>query len=67
MKLVVALGNVAYPTLEVTFQLTVQQATCNCNLIQWDNPAIVTLNTKLMNSPVQQITLSKAAVNAASE
>ena len=52
MKLIVALGNVAYPNLEVDFQLTVQQATCNCNLIQWDNPAIVTLNTKLMNSPV---------------
>jgi len=33
MKLIVALGRTEYPKLEVTFQLIVQTATCNCNLL----------------------------------
>jgi len=67
MKLKVALGSVNYPTLSVTFTLLINQATCDCNLIVWDNPAKVTLNTKLMKSPVQTITLAKSAINVASE
>ena len=67
MKLVVSLGSVDYPKIEVLFGLTISQATCNCNLIVWDNPAIVTLNTKLMKSPVETITLANSAVNTASE
>lgn len=67
MRLVVSLGRNEYPTLSVSFDLLIQQATCNCNLIQWDQPTIVTMNTKLMKSPVETKTLTKAAVNAQSE
>ena len=66
MRLIVSLGLAEYPTLAVDFTLLIQQATCNCNLIVWDQPAIVTLDTKLMKSPVETITLTKAAVNSAS-
>ena len=41
MRMVVALGRQEYPTISIAFDLTIQQATCNCNLIKWDQPAIV--------------------------
>jgi hypothetical protein len=66
MRLIVSLGLTAYPTLAVDFTLLIQQATCNCNLVTWDQPAIVTLDTKLMKAPVETITLTKASVNTAS-
>ena len=67
MKLVISLGLADYPTQEVTFQLVVSQATCNCNLIVWDEPTIVTMNTDLMKVPVETLTLTKASINADSE
>jgi hypothetical protein len=36
MRLIITLGRDNYPTLTVGFQLTISQATCNCNLITWD-------------------------------
>lgn len=67
MKLVVSLGDVAYPTLSVSFNLVISQATCDCNLLIWDEPTITTLDTKLYKSPVETKTLTKATINAASE
>lgn len=67
MKLVVSLGDVAYPTLSVDFNLVITQAVCDCNLLIWDEVAIVTLDTKLYKSPVETGTLTKATVNVASE
>ena len=67
MRLIVTLGRDNYPTLTVSFQLVISQATCNCNLITWDQPAITTMYTKLMMNPVQTKTLAISTINAASE
>lgn len=47
--------------------MVISQATCNCNLITWDQPTIVQMDTKLMKSPVETLTLAKATINADSE
>ena len=67
MRLIVNLGRAEYPTLEVDFNLVIAQATCNCNLIVWDEPAILSMDTKLYDSPVQTETLIRASINADSE
>ena len=67
MRLIVSLGLVEYPTFEVDFQLVISQATCDCNLLVWDEPAQLSLSTLLMASPVATLTLEKATVNADSE
>ena len=67
MRLVISLGLADYPTQTVDFQLVISQATCNCNLITWDEPAIVTMNTDLMKDPVETLTLTEATINADSE
>ena len=67
MQLIVSLGRDNYPTLTISFNLIISQATCNCNLITWDQPTITTMYTKLMNIPVVTKTLAISTINAASE
>lgn len=67
MRLIVNLGRAEYPTLEVDFNLVIAQATCNCNLIVWDEPSIQPMDTKLYKSPVETLTLTRATINADSE
>ena len=67
MRLKMELGRTEYPTYYVDFQIIIQQATCNCNLLVWDEPAQVTEYTKLMADPVFTYTLTRATVNADSE
>ena len=67
MRLIVSLGRANYPTLEVDFNLVIAQATCNCNLLIWDQPNILTLDTKLYNDPVETETLIRAQINSDSE
>ena len=64
MRLIVSLGLVDYPTYEVDFNLLIQPATCDCNLLVWDEPAQLSLSTLLMADPVATITLQMATVNA---
>lgn len=67
MRLKMALGRVAYPTHEVEFNIVIQPATCDCNLLVWDQPAQLVEYTKLMASPVFSVVLQRAIVNEASK
>ena len=60
-------GDLNYPTTHTDFQVIIQPATCNCNLLIWDEPPQVTGYTKLMNTDVYEITLDPATINADSE
>lgn len=55
--------NADYPVVSTNFRLTIQQATCDCGLITWDNPELLTLSTGLMTSPPDTITFVKATAN----
>jgi hypothetical protein len=61
------LGRAEYPTHYVDFSVVIQQATCDCNLIVWDEPAQITAYTKLLDQTIYTVTLTKAEINAASE
>lgn len=60
-------ANAAYPVSETYFTLLINQATCDCALITWDNPAQLTLSTGLMTSPPDTVTFTKATANEASK
>lgn len=56
-----------FPEATTNFFLTVNQATCDCTLITWDNPALLTLETGLMTSPADTLPFLKAEANEASK
>lgn len=58
-------GNSVYPTMRTLFTFTVNPATCDCKLLNWDIPAKITLNVKLTKTPTTQ--LAMATVNEASK
>ena len=58
-------GNSVYPTMRTLFTFTVNPATCDCTLLNWDIPAKITLNVKLTKTPTTQ--LAMATVNEASK
>lgn len=66
MRLKMALGRDYYPTYDAPdFRITITQATCNCNLLIWDEPAEVTdLVLQMYTLDVQ---LARATINADSE
>jgi hypothetical protein len=59
--------NAAFPKAETSFALYISEASCNCNLITWDNPAVLTLTTGLMTSPADTLSFVKAEANEASK
>lgn len=66
MRLKLVLGRDYYPTYDAPdFQVTIQQATCNCNLIVWDEPA--EQFELVLQAYDIDIQLARAAVNADSE
>lgn len=67
LRLKMELGRAEYPTYYVDFSVVIQQATCNCNLIVWDEPAQITAYTKLLDPTIYTVTLTKAEINADSE
>lgn len=46
-----------FPTTSTAFSLLVDQASCDCSLITWDNPEKLYLTTGLMYDPVDTLTL----------
>ena len=56
-----------YPFAKTDFTLQISQATCDCKLITWDNPAKLSLSTGLMKSPPDTLTFLKATANEASK
>ena len=55
--------NENYPKVETNFLLYISQATCDCSLITWDEPAQLTLTTGLMTSPADTLAFVKAEPN----
>lgn len=52
--------DVTFPMAESNFMINVQQATCDCSLITWDEPDMLFLTTGLMTSPPDTLTFLKA-------
>jgi hypothetical protein len=48
LKLIVSLSSTTYPTLEVSFDLVIQPATCDCKLLDWVYPAPQSLITTVL-------------------
>lgn len=59
--------SVTFPTATTNFFLTVNQAVCDCSLITWDNPDILSLETGLMADPADTLLFVKATANEASK
>jgi len=59
--------NANYPKADKNFVLFISEASCNCNLITWDNPARLDLSTGLMTSPADTLSFVKATANEASK
>jgi hypothetical protein len=69
-KLIVTLENIgksAYPTLEVTFRVTITPAICDCTMLTWDAPAPQSLSTTVLVEPSPTLTIVHATANAASK
>lgn len=60
LRLVIDLGNPNYPKKIVDFTLTVTGAACDCTLLSWVQPSLVTMNTRVLKNPVDTRTLAKA-------
>ena len=52
-----------FPKAETNLYLFISQASCNCRLITWDNPAPLLLTTGLMTSPPDTLSFVKATAN----
>lgn len=56
-----------FPKAETNLYLFISQASCNCRLITWDNPAPLLLTTGLMTTPPDTLSFVKATANEASK
>jgi hypothetical protein len=73
MRLEIVQGVLEYPNdyLRFTnyttdFTLNILPATCNCNLLEWIIPAMITLDTELMADPIATAIIPMATINATS-
>ena len=71
MRLEIVMGVLEYPNdyLRFTnyttdFTMNVLPATCNCNLLEWIVPSMITLDTELMADPIATETVPMATINA---
>lgn len=57
----------SHPPLDETLSISVTAATCDCNLITWDNPAAATLTIGVGVSSGNTVTIPEAAINVPSQ
>lgn len=60
-------SNSAYPFAETIFLVSITEATCDCTLITWDEPAQILLSTGLMTSPADTVTFLAQTPNEVSK
>ena len=62
LLLTVHLGDPTYPTAEVEFRLIISRATCDCTLLEWQEPAPISLITSVSKEISDTITLNHSTV-----
>ena len=57
----------AHPTLLSNFDLTITPATCDCTLLDWENPAAQSISTTVLKAVPDTLTINHATVVEASK
>lgn len=54
------------PALVISFTVTITDATCECDRLEWDEPALQDVFTTVKIIPAYELTIAHASVNVAS-